>query len=164
MLPTSTNVKVAIKSAPPADTDVVAVLIHKQTQPADMKDDVLGKDLAVAVRALIQSGGVTGKSNEVTLQLLEGTKPRRLILIGLGNREQFSCECLREAGGILAKTVRKRKFKSLAVIVPKTPATLPGVPGAAGGRRRRPGAGVHRRRVYAGELQLSRIQGDGGEG
>ena len=47
---------------------------------------------------MLSSGLHRGRSNEVTVQLLEGPKPRRLIVVGLGNQKVFSVECLREAG------------------------------------------------------------------
>ena len=129
MLPTSTDVQITVKSAPPADADAIAVLVHKQTL-GDELSPLTPPSAAKAVAALIDSRLVTGKSNEATVQLLADDKDRRLIVIGLGNRDKFSCECLREAGGVLAKQVRKHKLKSIAVIVPQTPATLPGVPDA----------------------------------
>ena len=70
-----------------------------------------------------------------TMQLVDG---RRLIVIGLGKCGKFSAECLREAGATLAKAARKSKLRRLALVVPKLPRTLPGVPDApaAGARER----------------------------
>jgi leucyl aminopeptidase len=129
MLPTSTDVQVTLKRTPPADADAIAVLVHKQTKAADLSP-LTPANVAKVVGALMTSKLVTGKSNEVNITLLGDEKDRRLIVIGLGNHEKFSCECLREAGGVLAKQVRKHKLKSVGVIVPRTSATLPGVPDA----------------------------------
>src|SRR5439155_25479442 len=80
---------------------------------------------------LLDSQIVTGKSNELSIHLLDPDSGRRLIVIGLGNRQKFSCECLREGAGTLAKAARKNKLKSVAVMLPGVPAMLPGMPGAA---------------------------------
>jgi leucyl aminopeptidase len=126
MLPTNTDVDVTLKSTAPPASDAVAFLVHKQTKPDEIPPEMPG---AKVVKQLIKSKLVAGKSNEVTIQLLDDDD-RRLIVVGLGNREKFSCECLREAGGVLAKAARKHKLGSMAVIVPQTPATLPGIPDA----------------------------------
>ncbi len=136
MIPTNTDVSIQLKDAIPA-AEVIAVLLHK----GDAGRDELGKmklpdDLRVAAQRLLDSGAATGKSNEVAGQVVEGkgkASARRLLVVGLGAADKFSAECLREAGGTLARAARKQKLKSMAIVVPPVPRTLPGVPGAKEG-------------------------------
>ena len=130
-IPTSTDVTVQLKLAPPTNVAAVAVLVHKETKPGDERVTGLPDDMRDVVASLIRSGVVTGKSNEVTSQHLNGNggNGRRLLVVGLGAREKFSAECLREAGGTLGKFARKHKVRSLAVIVPgDVPDDIPGLP------------------------------------
>jgi leucyl aminopeptidase len=130
MIPTSTNVSINHKPELPANTDAVAVFVHKQTKANDADLAILPDEIRQVVARMIEVGAVTGKSNDVQMQLLDGKKPRRLIVVGLGNRDKFSLECMREGGATLAKAVRKQQIKSVAMILPRTPAQMPGYPGA----------------------------------
>jgi hypothetical protein len=106
MIPTSTNVSINHKPELPANTDAVAVFVHKQTKANDADLAILPDEIRQVVARMIEVGAVTGKSNDVQMQLLDGKKPRRLIVVGLGNRDKFSLECMREGGATLAKAVR----------------------------------------------------------
>jgi leucyl aminopeptidase len=133
-IPTSTDVSVQLKSELPAGADAVAVFVHKQTKAGGDAVKALPESLRPAVDALLSAGVVTGKSNEVTSQLLDGGgngKARRLLVIGLGAKDKFCGHCLLEAGGTLAKAARRHKLRNVAAVVPPTPDTLPGTPGKA---------------------------------
>src|SRR5437762_871722 len=129
MLPTSTPASVDADSKIPAKADAIVVLIHKQTKANDGDVSRLGEPERTMLNDLLDCGIVTGKSNDLTIHLLDEDTGRRLIVIGLGSRDKFSCECLREAGGTLAKAARKNKLKRVALILPAVPHTLPGMPG-----------------------------------
>jgi len=133
-IPTSTDVSVQLKPDLPSSADAVAVFVHKQTKAGGDAVKALPESLRQAVDALLSAGAVTGKSNEVTSQLLDGGgngKARRLLVIGLGAKDKFSGHCLLEAGGTLAKAARKHKLRNVAAVVPPTPDALPGMPGKA---------------------------------
>ena len=136
-IPTSTDVAVQLKPEVPANADAVAVFVHKQTKAGSDALADLPAAVREAVEALLEAGAVTGKSNELTAQLLEGDaaggngRARRLLVIGLGARDKFSAHCLLEAGGTLAKAARRLKLRHVAAVVPQTPDTLPGMPGKA---------------------------------
>src|SRR3954470_8168562 len=133
-LPTSTDVSVQLKGELPAGADAVAVFVHKQTKRGSEALEALPKAVRSEVEALLDAGVVTGKSNELTTQLLDAGgngKARRLLVIGLGARDKFSSHCLLEAGGTLAKAARKQKLKNIAAVLPAAPDTLPGMPGKA---------------------------------
>jgi leucyl aminopeptidase len=133
-IPTSTDAAVQAKSEVPAGAEAVAVFLHKQTKPGSDAVEALPESLRGAVDALLKGGAVTGKSNEVVTQLLDGAgngKARRLLVIGLGAKEKFSAHCLLEAGATVAKAARRQKLKNVAAVVPPVPDTLPGMPDKA---------------------------------
>src|SRR5690242_13485340 len=106
MIPTSSDVTVQLAREVPAAADAVAVFTHKGVKPADINTGPLGGAERAAVGGLVDAGLVRGKSNEVTIHLVEAAprkRSRRIIVIGLGNAAKFSAECLREAGATLAK-------------------------------------------------------------
>lgn len=129
MIPTSTRATLQVAKSIPTGSEAVAVFVHKQTKPGSDYPSLADPERK-ALDSLISSGVVRGKSNEVTQQLLDGPKPRRLLVVGLGDQAKFSAECLREAGAAVAKAARKHRIKSIAVVPPPIPATLPPLPGA----------------------------------
>ena len=129
MIPTSTRATLDLSRTAPASAEAAAVFVHKQSKPGRDYSS-LPEPERTALDALLASGAVRGKSNEVTIQLLEGPKARRLMVIGLGDEKKFSAECLREAGATVAKAARKQRIKSVAVFPPAIPANLPPVPDA----------------------------------
>src|SRR5205814_8425704 len=99
MLPTSTPASVEARSDIPTKVDAVAVLLHKQTKSNDAEISRIGEPQRTLLNDLLDCRVVTGKSNELTLQLLDENTGRRLIVIGLGAKENFSSECLRDVCG-----------------------------------------------------------------
>ena len=129
MIPTSTRGTIQLAKTAPEGGDATAVFIHKQTRSAGDYPALPDAEKAALDRVLA-FGLSRGRSNEIAVQLLDGPRPRRLIVIGLGNQKVFSIECLREAGAAVAKAARKNRLKSVAVYPPAIPSSLPGVPGA----------------------------------
>lgn len=130
MIPTSTNVSVSVASKLPGSLDAIAILLHKQVDSNGAQLQQLPAELREAVEKLMAAKLVTGKSNELTVHLLDGTPVRQLLVVGLGNSREFSGECLREAGGVIARAARKYKLKRVALVVPPLPESLPGAPDA----------------------------------
>jgi len=132
MIPTSTNIEVELKSSLPAGADAVVVLINKETKPGQVAKSApkVARDV---VDRLLASGDIKGKSNELTVQMLAGGRgdPARVIIIGTGNPEKLSAECIREAGATLARYVRKQPLRQVAILLPELPRELPGVPGSS---------------------------------
>jgi leucyl aminopeptidase len=132
MIPTSTRATLQVSRSIPNAAEAVAVFVHKESKAGTDYPSLPDAERR-ALGSLVASGVVRGKSNEVTQQLLDGPKPRRLLVVGLGDEGKFSAECLREAGAALAKAARKHRIKSVAVVPPAIPATLPPLPGAPSG-------------------------------
>lgn len=131
MIPTSTRSTLQVAKNDPANVEAIAVFVHKQSKVADGYPALPDAERA-ALSALLASGVVRGKSNDITWQLVEGPKPRRLMVIGLGDEKRFSMQCLREAGAAVAKAARRQKVKSVAVFPPSIPATLRSLPDVEG--------------------------------
>ena len=129
MLPTSTDVSVALGNSIPAAVQAVAIFIHKGAEPGTSATAALTGPMRRMADALLASGAAPGKSNEVTVQLVpDPPRSRRLIIIGLGNPAKYSAECLREGAAALARTIRKHRLSSVAMVLPPTPRQLPGMP------------------------------------
>ncbi len=127
---TSTNISIDLKSTLPRNLDAVAVVINKETRPGTMGGVALPERVRTAVDRVIESGINKGKSNELTVQVLDGGRgePARLIVIGHGNPDKLSAGCLREAAGVLAKQAQKLELTHVALVVPQLPDELPGSP------------------------------------
>ena len=80
-LPTSTDVTVQLREDAPAAADAVAVLVHKASGGAPPSlPSGLPREVADVVRSMQAAGVVTGKSNELCTQLLDGRKGQRLLV------------------------------------------------------------------------------------
>ena len=130
MVPTSTRATVQLSRSMPAGAEAAAVFVHKQTKAGAPYPQLPAAEQK-ALDTLISTGAIRAKSNEVAVQLVDGPSARRLVVIGLGDRKQFSAECLREAGAALARAARRHRLRAVAVFPPTIPDTLPGIPGAA---------------------------------
>ena len=126
MIPTSTNISVEV-STKLTNADAIAVFLHKQAERKHPELTRLPDDLR-EVAELRSADLFSGKSNELAVQLIEGKPARRLLVVGLGNIDEFSCECLREAAAVVAIAARKQKLKRVAMILPPVPEKLPGFP------------------------------------
>src|SRR4051812_30272915 len=97
-IPTSTEASVQLKPDVPAAADAVAVFVHKQTKAGSDAVKALPEELRAPLDALLTAGSVTGKSNELTTQLLPAGggngKDRRLLVVGLGAKDKFCGHCL----------------------------------------------------------------------
>lgn len=132
MIPTSTHATLQVAKAAPANVEAIAVFVHKRSKAAEYPG--LPEAERAALDALLASGVIRGKSNEITWQLIAGPKPRRLMAVGVGNDKQFSVNCLREAGAAVAKAARRHRVKSIAVFAPGIPEELPAMPDAEASR------------------------------
>jgi leucyl aminopeptidase len=79
----------------------------------------LDKALGGALHELVQSKEFEGKANEVVLFHTHGKVPvKRLILVGLGKKQDLSLDQIRQALGQAAKRVRQAKAASFSVALP----------------------------------------------
>ncbi len=77
--------------------------------------DNLGSDVLKLIKKIF-SREFHGKKDELMLiPSPEGTKPQRLMLVGLGKSEELTDEILRQAGGKTAVYLRDRGMKKIAL-------------------------------------------------
>ena len=123
------RVTVQVGKVETAATEVL-VLTHCDgeglgTQDAALLDRALGGSL----RKLLQSKEFEGKANEVLLYHTQGSVPaKRLVLVGLGKKNDVTLETIRQAIGTAAKRARQAKAGSFTVLLPTvTPAGMSSV-------------------------------------
>ena len=123
------RVTVQVGKVETAATEVL-VLTHCDgeglgTQDAALLDRALGGSL----RKLLQSKEFEGKANEVLLYHTQGSVPaKRLVLVGLGKKNDVTLETIRQAMGTAAKRARQAKAGSFTVVLPTvTPAGMSSV-------------------------------------
>src|SRR6267378_2853870 len=98
----------------------VLVLTHCEGEALAKQDAaLLDRALGGALSKLVQSKEFEGKANEVLLYHTQGTMPaKRLVLVGLGKKNEVTLETIRQAMGSAAKRVRQAKVGSFAVALP----------------------------------------------
>jgi leucyl aminopeptidase len=81
--------------------------------------DQLDARLGGALNRLRQSGDLTGKANELTpLYDCQGIAPRRLMLVGLGKRDQVAAPTIIDAVAAAARAITGKPYDRVAVAVP----------------------------------------------
>jgi leucyl aminopeptidase len=98
----------------------VLVLTHCEGEGLAKPDAaLLDQALGGSLRKLVQSKEFEGKANEVLLYHTQGKIPaKRLVLVGLGKKNEVTLEAIRQALGSAAKRVRQAKVGSFAVALP----------------------------------------------
>ena len=109
------RVKTGIIERHPADAIVVNLFDDKEIGGASHAVD---QALGGALRALVEGGDLTGKAGEAVVFYPHGAIPaRRVIVVGLGKRDEFSVEVVRRAAASAAGRARDLGVKVLASIV-----------------------------------------------
>jgi leucyl aminopeptidase len=132
MIPTSTDVTVAVKEKSPVQLDAVVVFAAEGAGDDAAKLPALSRAESAAVRRLFDSGVARGRAREVMFDVVEGTKGggyRRVIVAGLGKPEKVSTESIRQAAGAVTKALRKHRLRRVAVL-PPMPAAVEASAGA----------------------------------
>ena len=98
----------------------VLVLTHCEGEALAKQDAaLLDRALGGALSKLVQSKEFEGKANEVLLYHTQDAVPaKRLVLVGLGKKNEVTIETIRQAMGSAAKRVRQAKVGSYAVVLP----------------------------------------------
>lgn len=123
------RVTVQVGKAETAATEVL-VLTHCDGEGLGKQDAaLLDRALGGSLRKLVQSKEFEGKTNEVLLYHTQGSVPaKRLVLVGLGKKNDVTLETIRQAMGTAAKRARQAKVGSFTVVLPTvTPAGMSSV-------------------------------------
>jgi leucyl aminopeptidase len=116
------DVKTETKSTVPANADAVVVFVNKWAGKGAPQGVI--EPYAADVTALAAADLFNGKTGSVAVHLRSANGPKRLIVIGLGESEKSSAETFRVAGGTLARTAKKYRLKSLAILSAADPASV----------------------------------------
>ena len=113
------QVTVQVGNAERAAAEVL-VLTHCDGEGLGKADAaLLDRALGGSLRKLVQSKEFEGKANEVLLYHTQGSVPaKRLLLVGLGKKNEVTLETIRQAMGSAAKRVRQAKAGSFTVVLP----------------------------------------------
>ena len=113
------QVKVQVGRAETTSAEVLVVTHCEGEGLAKQDAALLDWALGGSLRKLVQSKEFEGKANEVLLYHTNGKVPaKRLVLVGLGKKNEVTLETIRQAMGSAAKRVRQAKVGSFAVVLP----------------------------------------------
>jgi leucyl aminopeptidase len=113
------QVKVHVGRAETTSAEVLVVTHCEGEGLAKQDAALLNRALGGSLRKLVQSKEFEGKANEVLLYHTHGKVPaKRLVLVGLGKKNEVTLETIRQAMGSAAKRVRQAKVGSFAVVLP----------------------------------------------
>ena len=113
------QVTVQVEQAETASAEVL-VLTHCEGEAlAKQGAAPLDRALGGSLSKLVQSKEFEGNANEVLLYHTQDKVPaKRLVLVGLGKKNEVTLETIRQAMGSAAKRVRQAKVGSFAVVLP----------------------------------------------
>ena len=98
--------------------DAIIVNLFKGVTKPGGATGVIDKALNGAIRDLISGGDLTGKLGQTAVLYPRGTIPaQRVIVVGLGEADDFSLETIREASGAAIKEARRLGAARVATIV-----------------------------------------------
>ncbi|MGD0297480.1 MAG: leucyl aminopeptidase [Bryobacteraceae bacterium] len=101
--------KINLEARPIAEVEAEALaVVGFEDGPAPGSSD--------QVKELYGSGEFTGKSCEISvLHQPAGLKAKRLVLVGGGKREKFNSSELRKAAGVLLRSLKSKKIRSITL-------------------------------------------------
>src|SRR6266704_3145765 len=100
------------------DTEALVSYVFEETDPVQGRIAEIDQTAAGLLRKLAKSGELTGKMLEFTLvHAPAGLKAARLLLVGVGKREQYSIAALRKVAGAALRHLKARSVKNFAFLV-----------------------------------------------
>ena len=100
------------------ETDTLVSYVFEESGPVQGRVAEIDQSAGGLLRKLAQSGELTGKNLEFTLvHAPAGLKAARLLLVGVGKREQFNSATLRKISGAALRYLKSRSVKNFAFLV-----------------------------------------------
>ena len=97
--------------------EAIVVNLFEETRPGGATGAV-DSALGGLVRSAVESGDFSGRRNEVLLLYTQGQIPaRRVLVVGLGPRDDFSLEAARQAAGTAARKLQDLGVERAATIL-----------------------------------------------
>ncbi len=111
---------IKVRKADPLKTKTACLVLGACEKPAN---DPLWKELDTKLdgqlRSVVRSSEFAGKSGETLMLRTTGAIPaERLLLIGLGKRQDLSLERLRQAAGRSVQAIKGKRFSTIAFALP----------------------------------------------
>ncbi len=105
-----------------ARTDLLVCLEYEQDKTWNKGTRSIDRKLKGQLTGLRKSGEFSGKPNQATLLHVHGDLgAKRVLLVGLGKRDQVTLERIRQGMGTAAKRAKQVKAKSLIGLLPELP-------------------------------------------
>ncbi len=124
------DLKVTQGSIQDSSADTLIVNLFDDVHAPGGATGAIDQALDGAIRDLIAGGDLSGKAGEVAVIYPRGTlAARRVLVVGLGQREGFTLEGVRQAAAAAIKRARELKARHVATIVHG--AGIAGLPAAA---------------------------------
>jgi len=112
------NINVKQGAAQSLDTDLLVVNLFESATTPVGATGALDEAMGGQISHLMQSGDIKGKLGEVTVLYGDDSlSPRRILIVGLGEREKFNLEKIVHAAGAAAKKVRDLGIARFATTV-----------------------------------------------
>ncbi len=113
--------KVEVSSSPFKDLDVqsLAIAVFKDEKADEGFFKQLNELTRGLVGSVVSSDEMKGKEGEIAylhLVGVEGIKAQRLLLIGVGEREQYGSAQISQLGGTAARVLRGKNVKTVAIV------------------------------------------------
>ena len=100
------------------ETDALVSYVFEETDLVQGRIAEIDRAAGGLLRKLAKSGELTGKMLEFTLlHAPAGLKAARLLLVGVGKREQYSIAALRKVAGAALRHLKARSVKNFAFLV-----------------------------------------------
>src|SRR3954469_4284906 len=118
--------KVTLTYINPADIQCECLVVFALDHNADKSKDAkpqprLATDGFSAGSDVLATGDVTAKNFETTLlHAANGTKSKRLLIVGAGKAAKFGTDELRKAAGAAVRYLKSKNIRSLAVALPSS--------------------------------------------
>lgn len=119
------NIQVKSGEITKTATEVLVCLNYEKDKTLDKHTKALDRALGGQLTDLHKSGEFQGKPNQATLVHMNGkVSAKRVLLVGVGPREELTLERLRQAMGTAAKRVRQVKAKGFTCAMPDVPKSV----------------------------------------
>jgi leucyl aminopeptidase len=111
------QVHVSSDAATSANTGALVVPVFAGAAADGVAAEV-DKILGGAIADILAGGEITGKANETSLIHAKDKPFKRVLLVGLGEREKFSASALAKYAGTAVRFLGKRGVESIAIVLP----------------------------------------------
>jgi len=99
------------------ECDALVVAVFEGEKPDEGALAEINKRSNGVITSLVETGELTGKSGESAYVHNPGDmKARRLLLLGVGKREELTADDVRKMAGTAARTLRGKKGRSFAIL------------------------------------------------